>query len=185
MPVRQQHDEASHHDTAHTRAGVGGLRFRLKSGTVLSLASRGARGVDVEFSIGELSKRAQVKVPTIRYYEGIGLLAAPTRTEGRQRRYGEDDAKRLNFIRHARELGFEVDAIRELLDMTTQTDRSCDEARRMARHHLDEVDRRISRLTALRGELMRMIGDCSQGGVGECRVIQVLADHDLCAGEKH
>jgi DNA-binding transcriptional MerR regulator len=139
----------------------------------------------VEFSIGELSRRARVKVPTIRYYEGIGLLAAPPRSEGRQRRYGEDDAKRLNFIRHARELGFEVDAIRELLDMSGQPDRSCEEADRIARHHLDEVDRRIARLTALRAELTRMIRECGHGRVGECRVIQVLADHDLCAGDKH
>jgi DNA-binding transcriptional MerR regulator len=141
--------------------------------------------VVVDFSIGELSRRAQVKVPTIRYYEGIGLLAAPPRTDGGQRRYGEEDAKRLNFIRHARELGFEVDAIRELLDMSGQPDRSCAEADRIARHHLDEVDRRIVRLTALRAELTRMIGECGHGRVGECRVIQVLGDHDLCAGEKH
>lgn len=139
----------------------------------------------MDFSIGELSRRAQVKVPTIRYYEQIGLLAPPPRSEGKQRRYGENDASRLNFIRHARELGFEIDAIRELLDMSGQPDRSCEEADRIARHHLDEVDKRITRLTALRGELTRMILECGHGRVGECRVIQVVADHELCQVERH
>ena len=68
--------------------------------------------------------------------------------------------------------------------MSSQPNRSCEEADRIARHRLDEVDRRIERLTALRGELTRMIGECGHGRVGECRVIQVLADHDLCAGDK-
>jgi len=139
----------------------------------------------MDFSIGELSRRAQVKVPTIRYYEQIGLLAAPPRTEGKQRRYGEADARRLNFIRHARELGFDIDAIRELLDLSTQPDQSCQEADRIARHHLDEVDRRIARLSALRHELTRMIEEYGHGRVGECRIIQVIAHHDLCETERH
>ena len=139
----------------------------------------------MEISIGELSRRSQVKVPTIRFYEQIGLLPEPPRTEGKQRRYDEHAVRRLNFIRHARELGFEVDTIRELLDLSTQPDRSCEDADRIARHHLEEVDRRISRLIALRGELTRMIGECGHGRVAECRVIQVLADHDLCEAERH
>ncbi|NNM73937.1 MerR family transcriptional regulator [Enterovirga aerilata] len=139
----------------------------------------------MDFSIGELSRRAQVKVPTIRYYEQIGLLPAPPRTEGKQRRYDETDAGRLNFIRHARELGFEIDAIRELLDMSAQPDRSCDEADEIARRHLGEVDRRIAKLTALRGELTRMISECGHGRVAECRVIQVLADHEMCEHDRH
>jgi DNA-binding transcriptional MerR regulator len=139
----------------------------------------------MEISIGGLSRRSQVKVPTIRFYEQIGLLPEPPRTEGKQRRYDEHTVRRLNFIRHARELGFEVDAIRELLDLTTEPDRSCEDADRIARHHLDEVDRRISKLTALRGELTRTIGECGHGRVAECRVIHVLGDHDLCEAERH
>ncbi|MGA0594315.1 MerR family transcriptional regulator [Enterovirga sp. CN4-39] len=139
----------------------------------------------MDFSIGELSRRAQVKVPTIRYYEQIGLLPAPPRTEGKQRRYDETDVGRLNFIRHARELGFEIDAIRELLDMSAQPDGSCEEADEIARRHLGEVDRRIAKLSALRGELTRMISECGHGRVAECRVIQVLADHDMCEHDRH
>ncbi|KLK94775.1 MerR family transcriptional regulator [Microvirga vignae] len=136
-------------------------------------------------SIGELSRRTAVKVPTIRYYEQVGLMPAPPRTEGKQRRYGPAEVSRLNFIRHARELGFEVEAIRELLALNENPDQSCAEADRIARRHMIEVERRIEQLTALRTELQRMINECSHGRVGECRVIQALADHDQCAHECH
>ncbi|SCY36365.1 MerR family transcriptional regulator [Microvirga guangxiensis] len=134
-------------------------------------------------SIGELSRRTGVKVPTIRYYEQIGLMPLAPRTEGKQRRYGADEVSRLNFIRHARELGFEVEAIRELLELSEKPDQSCAEADRIARRHMAEVERRIEQLTALRAELRHMVEECSHGRVGECRVIQVLADHSQCGHE--
>jgi len=136
-------------------------------------------------SIGELSRRTSVKVPTIRYYEQIGLMPLAPRTEGKQRRYGVEEVARLNFIRHARELGFEVEAIRELLELSGRPDQSCAEADRIARRHMVEVERRIEQLTALRAELQHMVEECSHGRVGECRVIQVLADHSQCEHEHH
>jgi DNA-binding transcriptional MerR regulator len=136
-------------------------------------------------AIGELSRRTGVKVPTIRYYEQVGLMPVPPRSAGSQRRYGEADVARLNFIRHSRELGFEVDAIRELLTMNAHPDRSCADVDRIARRHLSEVDRRIERLMALRGELDRMISECGQGRVGECRVIETLSDHGKCSHVSH
>lgn len=139
----------------------------------------------MSLSIGELSRASGVKVPTIRYYEQVGLMPAPHRTEGQQRRYGEAEVSRLNFIRHARELGFEVEAIRELLAMSGNPDQSCTEADAIARRHLAEVERRIGQLTALREELRRMVNECSHGRVAECRVIQVLADHGECRHERH
>nr|WP_210261020.1 helix-turn-helix domain-containing protein [Enterovirga sp. DB1703] len=127
-----------------------------------------------------MSRRAGVKVPTIRYYEQVGLMPLPSRSEAQQRRYGEPEVARLNFIRHARELGFEMDAIRELLALSSDPERPCGDVDRIARRHMAEVEKRIRKLTALRGELRRMIGECGQGRVGECRVIQTLADpsHD-------
>jgi DNA-binding transcriptional MerR regulator len=136
-------------------------------------------------SIGELSRQTGVKVPTIRYYEGAGLMPLPPRTEGKQRRYDAAAVARLNFIRHARELGFEVDTIRELLAMNAQPDRSCAEVDQITRRHLAAVDRRIAQLTALRSELQRMIEECGHGRVCECRIIQVLADHGQCVCEHH
>lgn len=127
-------------------------------------------------SIGDLSRLTGVKVATIRYYETVGLLASPARTEGKQRRYRAADVARLNFIRHARELGFEVNDIRELLALSNQPDRSCKEVDVIARRHLSEVNRRIDQLAALRDELRRMVSECGHGRVGECRVIEALSD---------
>ncbi|GEO97866.1 MerR family transcriptional regulator [Methylobacterium haplocladii] len=139
----------------------------------------------MQISIGELSRQTGVKVPTIRYYESVGLMPEPPRTTGSQRRYGEAEVVRLNFIRHSRELGFEVDAIRELLTLNAHPERSCAEVDTIARRHLAEVDRRIEKLEGLRDELSRMIAECGQGRVGECRVIETLSDHGKCADERH
>jgi DNA-binding transcriptional MerR regulator len=130
----------------------------------------------MEFSIGELGRRTSVKVPTIRYYEQIGLLPSPPRTEGRQRRYDTTHAARLNFIRHARELGFEVDDIRELLAMSAKPNQSCVEIDALAKRHIAQIDRRIAHLVSLRAELQHTVDECGQGRVCECRVIETLAD---------
>ena len=135
-----------------------------------------------EFSIGELSRRVGVKVATIRYYEQVGLLPPPPRTEGRQRRYGEAEAARLSFIRHARELGFEMEAIRDLLSLSAKPDEPCEPADRIVIRHLDDVERKIEQLTRLRSELRRMLDGCSHGRLSDCRIIQVLSDHALCGG---
>jgi DNA-binding transcriptional MerR regulator len=135
-------------------------------------------------AIGELSRQTGVKVPTIRYYEQIGLLPAPVRTEGQQRRYGTDEVRRLNFIRHARELGFEVGAIRQLLGLAADPDRCCGEAHEITRAHLDDVNDRIARLTALRDELEAMV-TCDHRRISECRIIEVLADHRNCQHRQH
>ena len=139
----------------------------------------------MEISIGELSRRTGVKVPTIRYYESVALMPAPPRSEGKQRRYAEPEASRLIFIRHARELGFEIDAIRTLLALQDNPNQPCTTADRIARARLADVEQRIRSLTALKAELELMIKGCRHGYVATCRVIEVLADHGQCAHEKH
>jgi Cu(I)-responsive transcriptional regulator len=139
----------------------------------------------MDLPIGELARNTGVKVPTIRYYEQIGLLPPPPRTEGGQRRYSRPEVDRLNFIRHARELGFEIDDIRELLDMAAEPQQSCHQADSIARNHLAEVDRRIASLVTLRAELSRMVEECGHGRICDCRIIEVLADHSLCRAHKH
>ncbi|ARO54067.1 MerR family transcriptional regulator [Methylorubrum zatmanii] len=136
-------------------------------------------------AIGELSRRAAVKVPTIRFYEERGLLPKPERTEGNRRTYGEADVRTLRFIRHARELGFEIEDIRALLDLAGHPDRPCGEADAIARKHLADIDDRIERLTGLRQEMQAMVEQCSGGDVRECRIIEVLADHGECMSERH
>ncbi|WP_050605684.1 helix-turn-helix domain-containing protein [Ruegeria sp. 6PALISEP08] len=131
-------------------------------------------------TIGTLGKKTGTKVQTIRYYEQIGLMPEPGRTEGGQRRYGHAELDRLAFIRHARQLGFSLEAIRELLDLSDDPDRPCHEADSIARRQLKQIEQRIARLEALRTELKRMVHECSGGNTSDCLVLEVLRDHSEC-----
>jgi Cu(I)-responsive transcriptional regulator len=126
-------------------------------------------------SIGALSKATGTKVETIRWYERVGMLAAPGRTAGNYRSYGADHLGRLSFIRRARDLGFSLDQVRGLLRLTDDRDRSCEEVDAIAREHLAEVERKIADLEALRRELADLIGQCRHGTVAECRIIEALS----------
>lgn len=128
-------------------------------------------------AIGTLSKQTGVKVPTIRYYEDVGLLPVPNRAENNRRTYGTDTVRRLWFIRHARELGFEVEAIRQLLKLANEPYQPCHQVDVIARAHLADIDGKIMRLVALRSEVQHMIDQCALGQIRQCRVIEALADH--------
>lgn len=138
-----------------------------------------------DLTIGKVSGMTGVKVPTIRYYEQIGLLPAPPRTEGGRRTYERKDAERLTFIRHSRELGFEIDQIRTLLHLQDRPDQSCAEADVIAKARLVEVKEKIASLRALEAELERMVEGCSHGRVETCQVIDILADHGKCRHHQH
>ncbi|MBJ7532966.1 helix-turn-helix domain-containing protein [Rhodomicrobium vannielii ATCC 17100] len=135
--------------------------------------------------IGELSRATGVKVPTIRYYEQVGLLPEPPRTRSDRRIYDDSAIKRLRFIRHARELGFDVDAIRQLLDLSDQPQRSCAKVDAIARRHLEEISSRLARLAILKEELERMISQCSQEKIAQCRILDVLSHHEHCLHHDH
>lgn len=130
-----------------------------------------------ELSIGEVARITGVKVPTIRYYENIGIIGKPARTGGGQRRYDERALDRLSFVAHAREMGFALKAIRSLLDLAEHPANPCDGAHRIARERLAEIETRIARLQKLRGELVAMLGGHKSGKIGDCRIIEVLSDH--------
>lgn len=135
----------------------------------------------MDFSIGELSKQTGVKVPTIRYYEKEGLLDAPVRTEGNQRRYRPDDLDRLRFIKHCRDLGLPMPAVRDLIDLGQHPDRPCGEADRIAVAQLKSVRERINHLKKLEAELARIAASCKGGHtITECNVIKAFGDHSLC-----
>lgn len=138
-----------------------------------------------DFTIGHVAKAAGCKVQTIRYYEQVGLLPIPARTSGNQRVYTSTDIDRLTFIRHARSLGFPLDAVRDLLSLSDTPEQSCDAADGIAHAQLVEVEERIARLQALKTELERMIEQCRGGQIADCRVIEVLSDHALCETDHH
>jgi len=101
-------------------------------------------------------------------------MPPPRRSAGGQRLYEERHVERLAFIRHARELGFPLETVRELLGLADEPARSCEAVDAIARARLAEVERRIEALEGLRGELVRMIGECRGGRVADCRIIEAL-----------
>ena len=132
-------------------------------------------------SIGALSKATGTTVETIRWYERVGILLPPARTKGNYRSYRAAHLERLSFVRRARDLGFTLDQVRELLRLADEKDQSCDAVDRVAREHLEEVERKIADLEALRRELQDLIGQCSHGTVAECRIVQALSPHAVAA----
>lgn len=124
--------------------------------------------------IGDLSRSSGVNIETIRYYERIGLLPVPARQANGRRSYREADARRLGFVRHARQLGFDLAAVRVLLTLQEQPEASCVDASRIAKEQLEAVQERIARLHKLRDELSHMVEECQKGRVSECRVIEAL-----------
>ncbi len=131
-------------------------------------------------TIGRVAKATGCKVQTIRYYEQIGMLPSPDCSAGNQRIYEPAHIDRLIFVRHARELGFPLNAIRVLLSLADELDQSCEAADAIAREQLVEVERRIERLRSLKTELRRMIRQCKGGRIADCYVIEVLNDHTQC-----
>lgn len=137
----------------------------------------------MEYSIGDLSAQSGVKVPTIRYYEQTGLIEAPPRTEGNQRRYGKPALDTLRFIAHARAMGFSMESLKAMLRLSRHREAPCHDLDDLVRGRLAEVDERLDRLTRLRGELVSMLDSHHHGTVADCRIVEVLNDHDECHGE--
>ena len=125
--------------------------------------------------IGELASATATKVETVRYYETIGLLAHPARSTSNYRNYGSEHLNRLSFIRRARDLGFSLEAVRELLALSDDAGQSCEAVDIIASSHLAEVKRKIQDLSALRRELERVIRSCRHGTVDDCKIIEALA----------
>lgn len=127
-----------------------------------------------ELLIGAVSKLTGVKVPTIRYYEGAGMLPPARRSAGNRRLYDEKALKRIAFIRHARNLGFSMSDIKTLIALQDNPAQSCKQADTIARTRLAEVEVRIRHLQSLKSELQSMIGRGCRQRVSQCRVIEGL-----------
>jgi DNA-binding transcriptional MerR regulator len=140
---------------------------------------------ETNLTIGQLATETGCKVQTIRYYEQIGLMPAAGRTRGNQRRYGRRQFERLAFIRHSRELGFPLGAIRELLSLADDPDRSCKAVDQIVARQLRLVESRIDRLQTLKSEFKRMLALCRGGRIADCRIIEVLGDHSKCLAQRH
>lgn len=132
-----------------------------------------------KLTIGRLSALAKCSVPTIRYYEEIGLLPIAEREAGGHRTYNESDLRLLAFARRCREFGFSIKEIRELLAMSQSSARNCDEACAVTQAHLDAVRKKLSELRALEKTLMRYVdsckAQCAGGPAPNCTILEDLA----------
>lgn len=121
-----------------------------------------------KLTIGGLASAAGVGVETIRFYQRRGLIETPTRESG-IRRYGNDDLRRLRFIRQAKAAGFTLEEIRELLALDAGEDRG--RARELASARIAELDSRIAELEQARDSLRRLAAECGGGGKGPCPIL--------------
>ena len=125
--------------------------------------------------IGKLANRTGVNIETIRYYERVGLLPPPPRTQGRHRAYDESHARRLGFIRRSRELGFSLDDIRTLLQLADDGDLACATAKDVTLRHLTDVRGKIASLRKLEQALKYMTNACMPGKQLSCPIIDTLS----------
>ena len=126
-------------------------------------------------TIGRLAEATQTRVETVRWYEKVALLPSPARSSGNYRLYGPEHLRRLSFIRRSRALGFTVEQIRDLLALSDDRERSCNEVDIIARAHLADVERKLADLNRLAAELREVIGQCGCGSVADCRIIEALS----------
>ena len=124
--------------------------------------------------IGELAKATGTKAETIRYYEREGILPAADRTDSNYRDYSDNHLAALTFVRRARQLGFSMAQVRELLALSNHEDNPCQDVDRLVQLQLTEVERKIADLMALRDELGQMLRSCQADKIGECQIIGSL-----------
>jgi MerR family mercuric resistance operon transcriptional regulator len=124
--------------------------------------------------IGEVSAASGCHIETIRYYERIGLLPAPARTEGGYRCYDRRDVERLRFITRGRALGFSLEEVASLLQLAGAAEMPCDEVDRLARQHLDDIRGRIADLQRMAAELQATIAECGGGQRARCAILAAL-----------
>jgi len=130
----------------------------------------------MDIAIGELSRRTQCNIETIRYYERIELLPRPERRGGRFRRYGAGDVGRLRFVRRARQLGFSLDDVRALLRLAASDGEAVRaEARGVFSAHVAEIRAKIADLQSMERVLTEAIGECAAGRHPKCPLIEVLS----------
>lgn len=129
--------------------------------------------------IGQLASQAGVAIDTVRYYERQGLLPPPERRASGYRQYGQQDITRLRFIRRAKDLGFSLQEIQDLLRISATPEASRADVRALAQHRLADIERRMRELDAMRSTLSTLVGECSgQGNLGGCPIIETLAAFD-------
>jgi Cu(I)-responsive transcriptional regulator len=125
--------------------------------------------------IGQAAQRSGISAKMVRHYESLGLLPRVTRTGGGYRQYGETAVRQLRFIRRARDLGFSIDEITELLDLWSNRSRTSASVKRIAQRHVDELSMRIDSLQAMQRSLKQLLHNCHGDDGPDCPILDDLA----------
>lgn len=128
------------------------------------------------YKVGEIAKKSGVNVETLRYYEQIKIMPKPKRKESRYRIYNENDFKRLLFIKRAKELGFTLKEIKELLELKIESTSTCGDIKHLAEHKLKDIEERIKDLNMIKKSLVKLIKQCisEQVSSDECPIIESI-----------
>lgn len=127
------------------------------------------------YRIGELAKEIGLNIETIRFYEKKGLLPKPPRTPGGFRNYSPEDVRRLGFIQRAKELGFSLKEIRELLELRVDSQTTCGDVKAKAENKLRDVEQKIRDLQRIKSALQTLVSQCSGSGpAGDCPILEAL-----------
>ena len=125
-------------------------------------------------TIGVLSERTNVNIETIRYYERIGILPKPLRSEGGHRLFTDEYRQRLLFVRRARELGFSLDEVRLLLELTRRRS-ACAEVKSITERHIANIRQKVKELKRLELALSAMVAQCRGDEISDCPILDALA----------
>ncbi len=125
-------------------------------------------------TIGKLSEKTGVNIETVRYYEKIGLIPKPYRSEGGNRLYNMEQVKRLAFIKRCRELGFPLDTVRAFLKLVDEQNYSCAEIADISQHHLEDIQAKIRDLRKIETHMKDMLSQCKKDKTPECAFIDIL-----------
>jgi len=137
---------------------------------------------DQDYTIGVLAQYSGVNIETIRYYEKIGIMPPPPRSDGGYRLYGEGHLRRLSFIRRSRELGFSIKEVRGLLALVDDKSYTCARIHDLTLDQLANIRRKITDLQKLETVLADMAAECSGGLVPDCPVIDALFEEETIKG---
>lgn len=129
-------------------------------------------------NIGQAAARSGLSAKMIRHYEAIGLLPAAVRSDSGYRLYGPDALETLTFIKRARDLGFSLEAVGELLALKRDSSRASADVKALARRHIRALDAHIQALGALRDNLQGLVDQCQGNASAECAILEQLTTAD-------
>ena len=134
-----------------------------------------------QFNIGEAASRSGVSAKMVRHYESLGLLPAVARTETGYRRYGEKEVHTLRFVRRARDLGFSMAEIAQLLKLWQNRRRASADVKRIAEQHVADLERRMAAMVDMRNSLKHLADGCQGNQRPDCPILEELSGHKLAA----